>query len=315
MRDGSLAPSAQKILSACQDLGRRARGMSAPTRGRTPAAQAAKTAARMPARMAEYLPGRTPGGMMGRMPARMAEYMPGQMMGRKPSRMAGRMSARMAEYMPGQMMGRRPSRMAGRMPARMARRMPGRMGTRMPGRMSSRMAGRMTMPAGIAERMPTAMPSVMTPNMKRVAGGLGLLAAGMGVARWAIHRPARERALKNRWIMVTVNCSPQRLASRADLPEPITRLGDAVDIKIAPAPGDRGTELGARLRDLPRTKIAGMVDRHPEEDPRRMVERALRDAKAIIENGEVLRGDWPAAAEPAQAGKLLEFAGRRGGRL
>lgn len=182
--------------------------------------------------------------------------------------------------------------------------------------MARRMPGRMTMPAGLAERMPTAMPSAMTSNMKRVAGGLGLLAAGVGVARWAINRPtARERELQNRWIMVTVNCSPQRLASRSDLPEPITRLGDAVDIKIAPAPGDRGTELGARLRDMPRTKIVGMVNRHPEEDPRRMVEQALRDAKEIIETGEVLRGDWPAVAQPAQAGKLLEFAGRRGGRL
>jgi hypothetical protein len=268
------------------------------------AAEAARTAARMPARMAEYMPGRAPTGMMGRMPARMAARMPGQLTRRRPARMAARMPARMAEYIPG----RTPTGMMGRLPGRMARRMPGRMGARMPGRM----AGRMTMPAGITERMPTGIPSAMTPNVKRVAGGLGLLAAGMGVARWAMKRP--ERALKNRWIMVTVNCSPQRLASRADLPEPITRLGDAVDIKIAPAPGDRGTELGARLRDLPRTKVAGMVGRHPEEDPRRMVEKALRDAKAIIENGEVLRGDWPAAAEPAQAGKLLEFAGRRGGR-
>ncbi|GLY92480.1 hypothetical protein Airi02_104080 [Actinoallomurus iriomotensis] len=265
MRDGPLAHSARTLVSACQELGDRARGMSAPTHGRMSAAQA--MAARMPARVAEYMPGRTPTGMMGRMPARMAARMPGQMMGRRPTRM----------------------------PARMAR------------RMSGRMAGRMT--------MPTAMPTGMTSNMKRVAGGLGLLAAGMGVARWAINRPsARERELKNRWIMVTVNCSPQRLASRADLPEPITRLGDAVDIKIAPAPGDRGTELGARLRDLPRTKVAGMVHRHPEEDPRRMVEQALRDAKAIIETGEVLRGEWPAAAQAAQAGKLLEFAGRRGGR-
>jgi hypothetical protein len=57
-----------------------------------------------------------------------------------------------------------------------------------------------------------------------------------------------------------------------------------------------------------------MVMRRPEEDPRRVVERALRDAKAIIETGEVTRKDWPPSAQPAQVGKLLEFAGRRGGR-
>jgi ferredoxin-NADP reductase len=162
----------------------------------------------------------------------------------------------------------------------------------------------------------SASQAVTATNTKRVAGGLALLAAGVGVARWMLSRSqtTRDRAPRNRWIMVTINCSPQRLASRADLPEPITRLGDAVDIKIAPAPGDRGTELGARLRDLPRTKIAGMVTRRPEEDPRRMVEEALRQAKSIIEAGEVLRPEWPPSAQPAQGAKLLEFAGRRGGR-
>jgi hypothetical protein len=165
-----------------------------------------------------------------------------------------------------------------------------------------------------------ATPAIDAANMRRMVGGLGVMAAGLGVARWMASRPqttrtmtTKDRAPKNRWIMVTINCAPQRLASRADLPEPITRLGDAVDIKICPAPGDRGTELGARLRDLPRTRIAGMVTRRPEEDPYRMVERALREAKAIIEAGEALRPDWPPMG-PAPVGKLLEFAGRRGGR-
>jgi hypothetical protein len=185
------------------------------------------------------------------------------------------------------------------------------MGTAM---MACRALGRMAGRARAGSR--TRMPAVGSTNMKRVAGGLGLLAAGVGVVRWTAARPqpSRDRMPKNRWIMITVNCSPQRLASRSDLPEPITRLGDAVDIKICPAPGDRGTELGARLRDLPRTRISGMVDRRPEEDPRHMVERALRDAKAMIEAGEVIRPDWPPSTQPAQVGDLLEFAGRRGGR-
>jgi hypothetical protein len=57
-----------------------------------------------------------------------------------------------------------------------------------------------------------------------------------------------------------------------------------------------------------------MVNRRPEEDPRRMVEEALHQAKSMIETGEVLRPDWPPSTQPAQVGKLLEFAGRRGGR-
>jgi hypothetical protein len=160
------------------------------------------------------------------------------------------------------------------------------------------------------------MSRIGTARMTRVAGGLGLAAAGLGVVRWMATRPSRtrDRSPKNRWIMVTINCSPQRLASRADLPEPVTRLGDSVDIKISPAPGDRGTELGARLREYPRARIAGMVMRRSEEDPRLMVEEALREAKAMIEAGEALRPDWPPVAQPVPTGKLLEFAGRRGGR-
>jgi hypothetical protein len=162
-----------------------------------------------------------------------------------------------------------------------------------------------------------AVSSIDRADVKRVAGVLGMVVAGLAAIRWMAARPrmSRARAPRNRWIMVTVNCSPQRLASRSDLPEPITRLGDAIDIKICPAPGDRGTELGARLRDLPRTTVSGMVDRRPAEDPRRVVERALREAKAMIEAGEVIRPDWPPSRQPApQAGDLLEFAGRRGGR-
>ncbi|GAB2869921.1 hypothetical protein GCM10027176_84510 [Actinoallomurus bryophytorum] len=176
-----------------------------------------------------------------------------------------------------------------------------------------RMLGRMATQARAGSR--TGMARIEGVDMKRVAGGVGLMAAGVGVAGYMATRPRMGvRAPKNHWITVTVNCSPQRLASRADLPEPITRLGDAVDIRVAPAPGDRGTELGARLRELPRTKIVGMVNRRPEEDPRRMVEEALRQAKSMIETGEVLRPDWPPSTQPAQVGKLLEFAGRRGGR-
>jgi hypothetical protein len=152
----------------------------------------------------------------------------------------------------------------------------------------------------------------------RALGGAGLLAACVGIAGWMAARPVeskRDRAMKNRWIMVTINCSPARLASPADLPEPITRLGDAVDIKICQAPGDKGTELGARLRDFPRGRISGPVSWRAGAGPRRAVREALRQAKSIIEAGEALRPDTPSSTRPTPGGKLLEFAGRRGGRL
>ena len=176
--------------------------------------------------------------------------------------------------------------------------------------------------------MPLSMPRRVTTPMRgmsgmgrgdlaRVAGGAGLLVAGAGIAGWMATRPAeskRDRAMKNRWMMVTVNCSPARLASPADLPEPIIRLGDAVDIKICQAPGDRGTELGARLRDFPRGRMGGPVSWRAGGGPRRAVQEALRQAKSLIEAEEVLRQEGPAPSHAAEAANLLEMAGRRGGR-
>jgi hypothetical protein len=148
--------------------------------------------------------------------------------------------------------------------------------------------------------------------------GMGLLATGAGVARWLSSRTARiarSRADMNRWVMVTINCPPERLSSRADLPEPLARLGDAVDIKIARAPGDRGTELGARLREAPSSGVGGIASRISGDDPRRTLQKALRHSKSLIETGEVMRPDWPPSTHPTPTGKLLELAGRRGGRL
>jgi hypothetical protein len=130
-------------------------------------------------------------------------------------------------------------------------------------------------------------------------GGLGALAAGVGIAHRLASR-ARPKDTRNRWIMVTVNCSPQRLSSRADLPDPLTRLGDAVDITICPAPGDRGTELGARLRDPARNG-----------DAHRTVRAALREARSLIETGEVLRPDWPRPVRPLPSRRPPALAGRR----
>lgn len=167
----------------------------------------------------------------------------------------------------------------------------------------------------VAERMPQSMTRMTSTDLGRIAGGMGAVAVTAGVVRWLASRSteaAGER--QNRWMMITINCPPQRLASRADLPAPISRLGDAVDIKIGPAPGDRGSELGVRLRELPRLRLAGGSPRRPGGDPRRAVREALREAKSLIETGEILRRDRPMPERPAPAGKLLEFAGRRGGR-
>jgi hypothetical protein len=80
-----------------------------------------------------------------------------------------------------------------------------------------------------------------------------------------------------RWRAVTVLCSPEQVGTGADLPGPLAALGDRVELRITPAPGDRGTELAARYRD------------RPSDDDLRALRSALREAKQLMETGEVLR--------------------------
>jgi hypothetical protein len=145
-----------------------------------------------------------------------------------------------------------------------------------------------------------------------VAAGVGL---GATVARKRIvgkrsgSRPEGEDG--NRWLAVTVNRSPDQVGGLDDLPGPLTELGDRVEVRIRPASGDKGTELAARLRQPPPAGATGVAARVAGEDPRQRVRQALRDAKAIIETGEVLKADPDPSAHPGPAGKLLQAATRR----
>jgi hypothetical protein len=67
-------------------------------------------------------------------------------------------------------------------------------------------------------------------------------------------------------------------------PEPLKRMEKALEIRLNPAPGDKGFELHARLREDVDTK-AEIGD----GDPDQAVRVALRDAKQLFETGEVLR--------------------------
>ena len=106
-----------------------------------------------------------------------------------------------------------------------------------------------------------------------------------------------------RWRAVTVLRSPQQIGTGADLPAPLASLGDRVEVRITPAPGDRGAELAARYRDL------------PSDDDLRALRSALREAKQLLEVGEVLRVD-PAPHGTRKAtpqGAVLEGATARAG--
>ncbi|MBM7806154.1 hypothetical protein JOD57_001991 [Geodermatophilus bullaregiensis] len=85
-----------------------------------------------------------------------------------------------------------------------------------------------------------------------------------------------ERAAR-RWRAVTVLRDPADVDPAAGLPAPLAALGDRVEVRVTPAPGDRGTELAARYRGT------------PTEDEVGDLRAALREAKALLEVGQVLR--------------------------
>lgn len=96
-----------------------------------------------------------------------------------------------------------------------------------------------------------------------------------------------------RWQSVTILSPAGQIAPDGRFPEPLARLADIVDIKLEPAPGDRGTQLSARGKLGPRPDSTLWKG----EDPARQIRTALQHAKQLIEVGEVL------SVEPQPAGK------------
>lgn len=81
--------------------------------------------------------------------------------------------------------------------------------------------------------------------------------------------PRDERA---RWRVVTVQRSEADVIGAM---APLTALGGAIETRLSAAPGDRGTELAARIR-------AGHDELSPDE-----VRIALRQTKQLAEAGEI----------------------------
>lgn len=156
--------------------------------------------------------------------------------------------------------------------------------------------------------------------MKRVTSIVIL--TGVGVAGVIVRRALRsssglthEQALE-RWWTVTINRPSEEVVPEGRWPDSIAQLGDTVEAVIRPAPGGKGTELAARLRE---PGAPGVAESSPSRDetPHQAVRSALRQAKQLIEVGEVLRVD------PAPHGKrrrtpgglLLEAATKRAGKV
>lgn len=140
---------------------------------------------------------------------------------------------------------------------------------------------------------------------------IGGTAAIGAAARTGTGSPAGPRP--DRWHAVTVNRAPQEIGSPGDWPAPIAELGDVVEVRVLPAPGDRGTELGVRARDGHRP---GQSDDAGDLEERIRV--ALRHSRMLLETGEILRPDEPSTTKPTLTSLPLQLAIRKargGGRL
>lgn len=123
-----------------------------------------------------------------------------------------------------------------------------------------------------------------------VAGALGVAAARAARTTVARRRTAVD-GRPGRWQVVTVDRTPQEVLPGGVWPEPLRRLGGAVEVEVRPAPGGRGTELAAR--PLPRAAWPGLSAHLLGDDPGLLVRRTLWQVKQLTEAGEVLRADRP----------------------
>ncbi len=156
--------------------------------------------------------------------------------------------------------------------------------------------------------------------MKRVASSL--VGAGGVALRRALRTvrpgPAAEGQSRERWLVVTVNLSQEEVAPEGRWPGPLAELGDRIDVEVRPAPGDKGTELAARLREPTPDGLAGAAARVSGDSPQQELRSALRRSKQLLEVGEVLVVDpAPHGHRTATPGgvlleKVTKLAGKEG---
>jgi hypothetical protein len=95
------------------------------------------------------------------------------------------------------------------------------------------------------------------------------------------------------------------------LPEPLSRLGDRIEVQVRPAAGGKGTEILARPREPAPSDGPKLVARIGGTDPRQEIRPALREAKSLLETGEVLQPARPGSDHRTVPGKLLDLVSSR----
>jgi hypothetical protein len=143
-----------------------------------------------------------------------------------------------------------------------------------------------------------------------------LWAAAAGASGGAVCALYRRRTVPsgagNRWLAVTVNRGPGDIRP-GKLPGPLRDYEDRIEIRIRPAPGDRGTELAVRLTKPGPRALRTLPARLTGHDPRQDLRRALREAKALLETGEIMLPDAPPTVHGTPGGRLVGLLTRRAG--
>ncbi|GAA5211281.1 hypothetical protein [Streptomyces thinghirensis] len=149
--------------------------------------------------------------------------------------------------------------------------------------------------------------------MRKLWWAVPVAAVGAAAVRRSRSSHRADERAGDRWLTVTVNRPPTDVGSEGKLPPPLDELAERIDVRIRPAPGDRGTELAARFKEPVPAASASVPARLAGQDPRQELRRALRDAKSLLEAGEVLRPDAPPTTRSTPGGKLVELFTRRSG--
>jgi hypothetical protein len=138
-----------------------------------------------------------------------------------------------------------------------------------------------------------------------IAAGALAAAAAVPLVRRLARMEAPARNDPKRWHAVTVNCPQETVEGRGDTP--LAALGDRVEVRLRPAPGDRGTEVAARLR----SGDAG-------DAQVRELRAALRETRMLLEVGWVTHPDRPTTTRRTPLNAPLRAAtahGKGEGRL
>jgi hypothetical protein len=146
--------------------------------------------------------------------------------------------------------------------------------------------------------------------MKFSSMAASIVASGSGTAvavrRRLSHRRPAPQLLGNEsltdptgWQLVTIDRTAHEITPDGQLPAPLAALSELIEVRLSAAPGQRGTEVGARNKLAGRSELSSWKG----DDPSRQIRLALQRTKQLLEVGEVL------LVEPQPSGRRRKPAG------